>query len=177
MTTKTALASLGSAILCIVFAGSATAQMPEEIRAGVRIEMEGRIFDANTLLALQLTVLRAPTGSDEVKGIVQAIDHAAKTMTIAGIPVDCSGDCFVAGANGRPLVYEKVQVGERAKAEGKFENDVIVVDYMKVKPMKPGASQDVDVVGRITKVDRPANVFVVNGINVQVTPRTLIELE
>ncbi|MCH2172887.1 DUF5666 domain-containing protein [Myxococcota bacterium] len=171
---------IGGALLMMittVIASSATAQMPEEISAGTRVEVEGRIFDMQTILAVEMAVLRAPSGEDSIKGIIQEVDHQKKTMTVAGVRVDCSGDCFVAGGEGRPLDYQKIEPGKRAKAKGVFKNDVFVGDYIQVKEMKPGASADADLEGKIGSVDRAANSFLVNGVAVQVTPKTIIEME
>ena len=40
--------------------------------------------------------------------------------------------------------------------------------------MSPG---DADIEGRIAAIDRETNTFTINGVSVQVTPKTLIELE
>ena len=168
---------LGAAILGLTMAQGAFAQMPDDLSPGTRVELEGRIFDMGTLLAMEIAVLRAPTGEDAVKGGIQEVDHAKKRLTVAGVTVDCRGDCFVAGANGRPLPFEKIETGKRAKVTGVFEGGVFKGDYIKIQEMKPGKSGEAHIEGRIAAIDRESNTFTINGISVQVTPKTLIELE
>lgn len=171
--------SLALALALGLAAGStpALAGMPDDIREGVRVELEGKRIDDRTIMAVEVEVLSTGTGDDEIKGLISEVDHAGRKLVIAGVPVLAAEDAAVENADDVPMSFSEFAVGRRAKAEGTYENGVLRAHRVKFKHMTPGEESEVDVGSRVLKVDRMGGTFSVMGIDVLVTPTTAVEIE
>ena len=161
----------------ISMATSAFAGMPDDIRVGARVELEGRSLNDVTVMAMEIEGSAATVGDDNIKGVIQAGDQPNRSITISGIEVVANSDASVEDELNEPMDFSDFTAGSRGKAEGKFAGGVFLAHRMKLKKMKEGVETEIDLGGVVTKVDRAGDSFTLLGIEVLTTPRTVVEVE
>jgi hypothetical protein len=164
----------GTALALAALAQSARAVLPDDLRVGAVVDVEGKPIDARTVIATEVEVQPGMLPDPQIKGVISAVDPAARSMTISGVKVVANPEAVIEDPADAPMEFSRFAVGKRGKAEGEFANGVLKADEVSLKDTKPGKENEVGITGQITSVDRAAETFVVLGIRVRVTPQTQV---
>ncbi len=168
---------LSSALALSLLAPAAWAGMPDDIRDGAFIEIEGNILTEKLVMAMDVEVRNAVVGDAVIKGIISKFDPVARTITISGVDVVAAADALVQTADDVPMEFTDFVVGRRGKAEGTWENGIITAHRVKLKRIKPGRENEIDLAGTATNVNRKGDSFMLLGIEVLLTPTTVVEVQ
>lgn len=88
-----------------------------DLRAGVRIEVDGRLdADGTTLVATEIEFDDDRDGAG-IEGRITSLDRGAQTFVVAGVTVDYSGARFEDGS------AADLAVGVKVEVEGQFSSD------------------------------------------------------
>jgi hypothetical protein len=166
----------GAALALASLSQSALAVLPDDLRVGAFVDIEGKPLDAKTVIAAEVEVQPGMVPEQQVKGVISAVDPAARSLTIAGVKIVANPDALIEDPADAPMEFSRFAVGKRGKAEGEFANGVLKATELSLKEMKPGKENEVGMAGQISSVDRAAETFVLLGINVMVTPQTRVEV-
>ena len=152
------------------------AQIPEALRVGTRVEVEGKRVGAGRVWAEEVEILLQQGIKDVLKGSIQTVDAEAKTLTAAGVKIVASTATLLEGPNREPVPFSAFQPGQRMKAEGAFDQSGhFVAKRLKARKPKPEKADEVALEGRVQQVDPSRKTFMVLGVTVMVTPRTAFE--
>ena len=166
-----------SALALSLSAPAAWAGMPDDIRDGALIEMEGNVLDKATVMATELEVTTGMAGEDGIKGIIEVVNPSERTVVIAGVTVIAEADALIQDEENMPMEFSGFVIGRRGKAEGKYENGIIMASRVKMKRFKEGRENEIELIGQATKVNRKGESFTLLGKEVLVTPTTVVEVE
>jgi hypothetical protein len=150
--------------------------MPDDIAAGVRVEIEGRAGSGGSLVAREVEIKRAKSGDDEVEGAIEAVDAQQRSLRVGGIRVALAPDAVLSDGAERALVLDQVKPGQHASAEGRFADGVLRAASLEVEEGEDGEAGDVELEGTVGEVDRAQGTFRLLGVTVKVTPQTKVEL-
>lgn len=167
-----ALALVASAAL----ASAARAQMPDDIAAGVRVEIEGRAGSNGSLVAREVEIKRAKSGDDEVQGAIETVDPQKRSLRVGGIRIALEPDAVLSDGEDRALPLDQMKPGQHASAEGRFADGVLRALSLEVEEGKADEAGDVELEGTVSDVDRAQGTFRLLGVTVKVTPQTKVEL-
>ena len=165
------------AIALLMIAPAAWAGMPDDIRDGAFIEMEGNLVADKLVMAMDVEVRNAVVGDAVVKGIISEFDPAARTLVIGGVNVVAADDALVQTDENLPMEFSEFIVGRRGKAEGTWDNGIITASRVKLKRIKPGRENEIDLSGTAMNVNRKGESFMLLGIEVLITPTTVVEVQ
>jgi len=157
-------------------ASQVRAQLPDDIAAGVRAEVEGRASSSGSLVAHEVELKRAKAGDDEVEGAIETVDAQKRSLRVAGIRVVLEPDALLSDGTDRALPLDQVKPGQHASAEGRFADGVLRAISLEVEQEKGDDAEDVELEGTISDVDRAQSTFRMLGVVVKVTPQTKVEL-
>jgi hypothetical protein len=166
------LALVGS----VALASAARAQLPDDIAAGVRVEIEARAGSSGSLVAREVEVKRAKAGDDEVEGAIEAVDAQGRSLRVGGIRIALEPDAVLSDGAERALALDQVKAGQHASAEGRFADGVLRAASLEVEEGEDGEAEDVELEGTVGEVDRAQGTFRLLGLTVKVTPQTKVEL-
>lgn len=166
----------GAAFALAALSQSALAVLPDDLRVGAYVDVEGKPLDAKTVIASEVEVQPTVSPEQQIKGVITALDAANHSLTISGVKIVANPDVVIEDAADAPAELSHFAVGKRGKAEGEFANGVLRASEIKMKETKPGKENEVGMSGQISSVDRAAETFVVLGISVMVTPQTKVEV-
>lgn len=169
-----------AAVLGIVagaaIASAARAQLPEDVTAGVRAEVEGSVA-AGSLVARELEIKRAKTGDDQVEGALEAVDPGQRSLRVAGVRVALDPAATVSDDGGRSLELGQLEPGQHASVDGRFADGVLRARSVELSETKAEEAEDVELEGTVADVDRAQGTFRLLGVTVRVTPRTEVEID
>ena len=110
-------------------------------------------------------------------GLITAVEAAQGTLRIRGIAARVEPDARIEDPDGTAIPLSAVSIGDYAKARGAYRNGAIRVASLDLLRPGPGAEWKVELTGSITRIDRGASSFDLMGIEVRVSPRTVIEMK
>ena len=175
--TRTTLITMGWAASVCWIAAPALAVLPDAVRAGIRVEAEGQRLDDTTFTAEEVEVQARITGKDELKGRVVAADAAARTIRVHGVDVRVAKDAQLEDSDGDPIELSSITAGQYVEVEGEYKGGVLHAEEVELGEPDPGEELKVELSGIITSIDRAGSSFKIMGIEVLVTPRTVIEMK
>jgi hypothetical protein len=176
MQTRAILGSAAGAVFVLAtFGQGASAVLPDDLRVGAFVAVEGKPLDVKTVISTEVEVQTGMVAEDEVKGVISEVNAANRTLTIAGVKVVANPDVRIEDSNDLPTEFSKFEVGKRGKAQGRLEAGVLHASRIALKETKPGKENEVEFTGQISSVDRTGETFVVLGISVMVTPQTQVD--
>jgi len=168
---------LTCAVAASMIAPAALAGMPDDIREGTFVELEGNLVGDKLVMAMDIEVTNAVQGDAAVKGMIKSFDPVARTINIAGIDVVTATDALVQDEENLPMDFTGFIVGRRGKAEGTWKDGILTAHRIKLKRIKGDRENEVDLSGMATKVNRKGESFTVNGVEVLLTPTTVVEVQ
>ena len=168
---------LSCAITLSMIAPAAWAVLPDDIREGTFVELEGNVVSDKLVMAMDIEVTNAVQGDAAVKGKIISFDAAARTINISGIDVVAAPDALVQDEENLPMDFSGFIIGRRGKAEGTFNDGVLTANRVKLKRIKEGRENEIDLSGSATKINRKGESFTVLGVEVLITPTTVVEIQ
>jgi hypothetical protein len=177
MMTRNLLTTIAGAACAMWIAAPALAVLPDDVRKGTRVEAEGQRLDDSSFTAEEVEIHARFAGKDEIKGRVTAVDAADRTLRIHGVDVRVAKDAEIQDADGAAIELSSFAVGQYAEIEGVYRGGALHADEVERGEPDPGEELKVELAGIITQVDRAGSSFQIMGIEVLVTPRTVIEMK
>lgn len=168
---------MSCAIALSMITPAAWAGMPDDIRDGAYIEIEGNVISDKLVMAMDVEVRTAVVGDAVVKGIISEFDPTARTIVIGGVNVVAADDALVQTEDNVPMEFSDFVIGRRGKAEGTWANGIITANRVKLKRIKPGRENEIDLAGTAMNVNRKGESFMLLGVEVLMTPTTVVEVE
>ena len=154
------------------------AQIPDTLRAGTRVEVEGRGVGAGSVRAEEVEIQSQRGGKDTLKGSVRTVDPGAQTLTVAGVKIVASAATLLEGPDREPVPFSEFRPGQRLKAEGVFGQDGhFAAERLSVRKEKSEKADEVALEGPVQQVDPGSKTFMMFGVTVTVTPRTAFQRE
>ena len=172
---KRILVMVGAGMLGV--SGPAHAVLPEDVAVGTRVEVEGTLTAPFELTATEVEVKRTNKPKAEIEGRVDSIDVPGRSLVVAGVKVQLLPDAEVRAKDERKIEFSKVQAGQKAEAEGTFENGVLRAKTVEAKELDEDEARKVEIEGTITELDAARTSFRVMGYRILVTPRTKVVLQ
>lgn len=161
----------------LVGAGPAAAVLPEDLAAGTRVSLEGKLGGPGEVIADEIKLLRAVAGQDEVEGAIGSVDAAGRRLVVGGVPVALQPEATLRDGSGAPLELSRVRAGQEAEVEGRFEGGVLRASALEVDELGEEEEREVEIDGVISEADPAGSSFRVLGLRVQLTPRTKLRLD
>ncbi|RPJ80419.1 MAG: hypothetical protein EHM18_18555 [Acidobacteria bacterium] len=93
----------------------------EDLKVGMLLKIEGIFTDA-TILAKEIQVFEG-VSAFEIKAEIEAIDTAAKTITVMGLLIKVTDETSIKGVES----FADLQVGDVVRVEGKIEDGLVAV--------------------------------------------------
>lgn len=168
---------MSCAIALTVIAPATWAGMPDDIRDGTFVELEGNIVADKLVMAMDVEVRTAATGDAVIKGKIISFDPVARTINIGGVDVTAADDALIQNDENLPMDFADFVIGRRGKAEGTWENGGITASRVKLKRFKPGRENEIDLAGNVSQVNRKGESFMLLGVEVLLTPTTVVEVQ
>ena len=165
------------AIALSMIAPATWAGMPDDIRDGTFLELEGNLVADKLVMAMDVEVRNSVNGDAVVKGMIKSFDPATRTINIAGVDVVAADDALVQNDENLPMDFTGFVIGRRGKAEGTWANGVLTAHRVKLKRFKPGRENEIDLSGSATQVNRKGESFTLLGVEVLMTPTTVVEVQ
>lgn len=174
---KMLLGSMGTmALLCLAM--PVMAQLPDDLREGIRVEAEGQRLDDKTFTAEEVEIQARRAGKDEVAGPITEVDHEKRTLRIHATLVRLGPDTLIENdANDEIIELSEFKEGLYGEAEGMFRNGAIQAEQVKLVNPDAGEELKVELSGIVTSTNAAGSSFSTLGIEVLVTPRTVIEMK
>lgn len=159
-----------------VAAGSATVYRGgtvANLALNTRIEVEGTVDDAGVLQASKIT-FKFP---DEVEmaGPVDAINAAARTVTVLGVTVSVpsAADLRDDRDSMANFTFADIQVGDWLDIDGGLRGDTILASKVRRKAAKPVAALQ----GVVSSFSESAGTLEILGVMIVTTPSTVYKLD
>ena len=168
---------LSCAITFSMIVPAVWAAMPDDIRDGTYVELEGNLVAEKLVMAMDVEVRNAVQGDAVVKGMIKSFDPVKRTINIAGVDVVANDDALIQNDENLPMEFTGFIIGRRGKAEGVWEDGIIKAHRVKLKRFKEGRENEIDLSGTATKVNRKGESFTVLGVEVMMTPTTVVEVQ
>jgi hypothetical protein len=153
----------------------ASAQLPDDLEVGAYVEVKGSLH-AGGVAADEVEVQAVAHALDRLRGIVDSVAPAERTLVVAGVILRLAADARLTDAAGRPLEISALQPGAGVDARGRYAGGELLTHSLALAGGAPENGQ-VRLEGVIDAVDAEADAFRLLGLGVRVTPRTSVELD
>jgi hypothetical protein len=151
----------------------ALADLPNDLQAGTRVKVHGRLVGPRSMRAEQIEIHTEPGGEDELTAVLEKIDAPGKALVAAGIRITTSDKTALEDAGGKPIALRDLKQGQWIGVDGTLgEDGVLSAHEVSIKGAKPGRQTKFE--GRVQRVDAARNTFGLLGATVTVTPQTEI---
>ena len=153
----------------------ALAALTDDLPAGTRVEVKGRLTGPRAVVAEEIEIDPRPGGDEGLGAAIESVDAEAKALTAAGIKITTSDETVLEGESREPIEFTDLKRGQWVSVDGTLgEDGVLTASEARIKPPKPGKTRQTQLEGRVQEVDAAGNTFTLLGATVTVTPQTRI---
>jgi len=112
----------------------ARAAAPHGLRSGVRVEVKGTPTDAGAFLADEIVIRDDGDDDEELRGVIESIDHAAGQMKLLGFTVQLSAATPVLREPEGTASLADLVPGMRVKVDGRYATGhAFLADKVKIR--------------------------------------------
>jgi len=143
-----------------------------ELKVGHFVKICGKFRHAAGFVAVEITL--EPVSDDgEIECVIQEVDRRRKTLHVCDQEILIPDGIEMKDEDGEVVNSMALQSGDMIKLKGIFTADGFVPRKIKLRPAKEFNVEQVQ--GVIDRLDYERRTMAVNGINVLVTAKTVIE--
>lgn len=143
-----------------------------ELKAGDFVKICGKFRGAAGFIAVEITL--EPFSSDgEIECLIQEVDRRRKVLRVCGREVFIPDGIEMKDEDGETVNSMALKAGDMIKLKGVFTAGSFVPRKIKLRPAKEFNIEQLQ--GVVDRLDYERQTLAVNGVNVLVTARTVIE--